>query len=104
MQTLRSKYGDYMDEVAKRLNRSWNAELSAGRRSYRVGEIRIRFAITGEGAIGGVRVTQAIPAMVVEKALCLRTIRNAAPFPPLPPAMREDPLVQDIPVIFLFRR
>lgn len=104
VQLLRARWGPYMDQVAKKIDRAWNAELSAARRSYRHGEIMLRFGIADDGSLSTVTVAHAPEEMVAEKDLCLRTIRHAAPFPKLTAEMQKEPLLKDIPVMFIFRR
>ncbi|MBN2713003.1 MAG: hypothetical protein JXR97_11330 [Planctomycetes bacterium] len=102
MQLLRARWGDYMDELIRKLRAAWYAELSAARKSFSTGRIRISFGINADGSVKNVKLLQAPDNMVAEKDICWRAINNASPFGKLTDEMQKDENFEELTVNFLF--
>jgi hypothetical protein len=87
---LRSRWGEYMDVVARRLQQSLDRQAALHPRSYRHGVVQVGFGIAPDGSVTDVRLLSAESGMVTEQAISVRTVETAGPFPPLTPEMRTD--------------
>lgn len=77
-------YRQYLDELARQLERIWRYPESAIRKHER-GNAKMEFTIRKDGELVGVRILESsgFAALDLES---LRTVRSAAPFKPLPAA------------------
>ncbi len=87
---LRSRWGEYMDVVARKLQQSLDRQAALHPRSYRHGVVQVGFGIADDGSVTDVRLLSAESGMVAEQAISVRTVETAGPFPPLTPEMRTD--------------
>ncbi len=103
MELLKRRWGAYWNVVQQRLNQALFRQFTLSPMSHRAGVVQIRFGITPNGGITGVRVLFVRDDMLAEKNLCLSTIDDAAPFPPLTAEMQQDEIFQNINVSFFIQ-
>lgn len=63
------------------------------------GSVTVRFVLARDGSVGGLEVMQSSGIQRLDQA-ALKTVRRAAPFDPLPEALRRDEWAIEVPLVF----
>lgn len=102
MAVLRARWPEYFEIVRRRIGESFNREGILYKRSYRRGDVSLRFMVMPSGKLKGISVLYFTDGLYSEKIMCLATIQHAGPFPPLTPEMVKDDIFKDFTVRFIF--
>jgi outer membrane biosynthesis protein TonB len=87
---LKAKYPEYMAIVKKRFGQGLYAAGSMRERSYRTGEVVMRFGIAPDGTLSKAELVERRSEMLAEETLCRDALEAAAPFPPFTEEMKKD--------------
>ncbi|MHC4872467.1 MAG: hypothetical protein ACYTFY_11540 [Planctomycetota bacterium] len=89
-QTLSIRHSEYFKNLSRRLSNHLKVIASISPRSYKVGKVTVVFGISESGALTHCNTIEYREGMVSEKIIVEKTIKAAAPFPPLTEEMKKD--------------
>ncbi len=88
LDTRETKYADYFSRIKFQIEKIWTYPLEAARRGIS-GEITLKFKLSKEGNLVGVRMVDSSGTEVLDRA-ALQAVKGAAPYYPFPPEITKD--------------